>query len=119
MTQLYQDALAIMRNVGRPDLFITMTCNPKWPEFQRLLEKFPKGTTYNDLPNLLNRLFNIKFKSLINDIIQGGIFGKIIAWIYVVEQQKRGLSHIHFLGTLSSEDKGGGPILAIFGPRAT
>ena len=28
----YQDAMAIVRNAGKPDLFITMTCNTNWPE---------------------------------------------------------------------------------------
>ena len=32
MHQLCQDALAIVRRMGKPDLFITMTTNPQWPE---------------------------------------------------------------------------------------
>lgn len=28
----YQDATAIVHAHGKPDLFITMTCNPEWPE---------------------------------------------------------------------------------------
>ena len=34
-----QDALTYVRVHGRPHLFITMTCNPKWKEIQR--ELFP------------------------------------------------------------------------------
>lgn len=30
MNARYQDAMAIVRNCGKPDYFITMTCNPKW-----------------------------------------------------------------------------------------
>lgn len=30
MIQHYQDAMAICRVKGPPDLFITFTCNPKW-----------------------------------------------------------------------------------------
>ena len=30
--QRYQDAMAIVREYGKPDLFITMTCNPNWKE---------------------------------------------------------------------------------------
>lgn len=30
MIQHYQDAMAIRRVKGPPDLFITFTCNPKW-----------------------------------------------------------------------------------------
>ena len=36
MSQLYQDAMALIRKHGRPDLFITFTCNPKWPELCKL-----------------------------------------------------------------------------------
>ena len=32
MTQLFQDAMAICRHFHKPDLFLTMTANPKWPE---------------------------------------------------------------------------------------
>lgn len=30
MAQNYQDAMAIVRKFGKPDFFITMTCNPHW-----------------------------------------------------------------------------------------
>ncbi|GBN20393.1 hypothetical protein AVEN_100470-1, partial [Araneus ventricosus] len=32
MQQKYQDAMAIVRKYGRPDLFVTFTCKPTWPE---------------------------------------------------------------------------------------
>lgn len=34
-----------------------------------------------------------------------GIFGRVVAWIYVIEFQKRGLPHIHAIFTLAKEDK--------------
>ena len=37
MLQLYQDAMAIVRHHGKPDYFITMTCNPNWMEVQDAL----------------------------------------------------------------------------------
>ena len=37
MAQNYQDAMAIVRNFGFPDFFITMTANPDWPEIQHNL----------------------------------------------------------------------------------
>ena len=39
MQQYYQDAMAIIRHTGKPDLFITMTCNPKWKELKEFLKK--------------------------------------------------------------------------------
>ena len=32
----YLDAMAICQSIGYPDLFVTFTCNSKWPEIQRL-----------------------------------------------------------------------------------
>lgn len=32
MLQNYQDSMAIVRVKGKPDLFITITCNPNWKE---------------------------------------------------------------------------------------
>ena len=37
MQQEYQDAMAIVSAMGKPDLFLTMTCNPKWREIQENL----------------------------------------------------------------------------------
>ncbi|XP_018368319.1 PREDICTED: uncharacterized protein LOC108764532, partial [Trachymyrmex cornetzi] len=37
MLQHYQDAMAIVRKYGKPDLFITMTCNPNWREIRENL----------------------------------------------------------------------------------
>lgn len=32
LTQIYYDSMAIVASYGKPDLFITITCNPKWKE---------------------------------------------------------------------------------------
>ncbi len=32
MSEKYHDAMAVVAARGPPSLFITMTCNPKWPE---------------------------------------------------------------------------------------
>jgi len=37
MVQNYQDAMAICRWVGCPDVFVTFTCNPQWLEIKRAL----------------------------------------------------------------------------------
>ena len=33
--QLYQDSVAIVGKFRKPDLFITMTCNPQWREIRK------------------------------------------------------------------------------------
>lgn len=57
MQQLYQDAMAIVRKKGKPDLFITMTCNPQWREIQ---EQLLPGQTALGRPDLLDRVFKLK-----------------------------------------------------------
>jgi len=78
MLQNYQDAMAIVAKFGKPDLFITMTCNPK----------------------CCARVFNIKKDYLIDLIVKQKFFGDIAAFVYVIEFQKRGLPHVHMLVTL-------------------
>lgn len=45
--QNYQDAMAICRWVGYPDLFLTFTCNPKWPEINEVLHLIGQYDNYN------------------------------------------------------------------------
>ena len=37
MQQLYHDGMAIVRKVGKADLFVTFTANAHWPEVQEAL----------------------------------------------------------------------------------
>jgi len=54
MAQLYQDSMAIVRQYGKPDLFITMTCNPKWEEIVSALKPCEIAS---DRPDLVTRVF--------------------------------------------------------------
>ena len=37
MAEAYHDAMAIVRDLAAPDLFITFTCNENWPEIRENL----------------------------------------------------------------------------------
>lgn len=102
MLQNYQDAMAIVRKYGIPDLFLTMTCNPKWRE---ILENLMNGQTASDRPDLVARVFNLKKNALIDLIVKQHFFGAVQAYVYVVEFQKRSLPHIHILIILKQSDK--------------
>ncbi|XP_063981074.1 uncharacterized protein LOC135164547 [Diachasmimorpha longicaudata] len=54
MKQTYQDAITIVREYGKPDLFITMTCNLKWVE---ITENLSDGQIASDRPDLVTRVF--------------------------------------------------------------
>ncbi|KAL3625338.1 hypothetical protein CASFOL_030792 [Castilleja foliolosa] len=77
MVQNYQDAMAICRSVGYPDLYITFTCNPNWPEIVRFLD--PLNLRHEDRPDIVSRVFKIKLMLLIRDLRQNRIFGKVVA----------------------------------------
>jgi hypothetical protein len=63
--QNYHDGIAICRVYGPPDLFITFTCNPKWPE---IVVTILKGEQPNDRPDIIVRVFHIKLEQLLQDI---------------------------------------------------
>jgi hypothetical protein len=92
MVQSYQDATTIYRWARYSDAFVTFTCNAQWPEIKKAL--LP-GQQPQDRLNLVTRMFKIKLKELINDIHKKHILGCTIAGIYVIECQKRELSHAH------------------------
>jgi hypothetical protein len=71
-----------------------MTCNPNWDEIKR--ELYP-GQTPQDRPDLVVRVFRAKLEELKNKLFKKDILGKVRAYVYVVEFQKRGLPHAHFL----------------------
>ena len=86
----YEDAMALVREFGKPDLFVTMTTNPEWPEIQDILTADQKP---QDRPDVVSRVFNLKLKQILNDLTAGEIFGQVTAYLAVTEWQKRGLPH--------------------------
>ncbi|PWZ30743.1 hypothetical protein Zm00014a_021326 [Zea mays] len=55
------------------------------------------GQTPQDRPDLVVRVFHAKLQELKHRLTKHDILGKVRAYIYVVEFQKRGLPHAHFL----------------------
>jgi hypothetical protein len=90
--QLYQDSLALVREFGKPSLFVTITVNLS------MEENDPKRV------DLVVRMFKLKLKSILDDIITKRIWGEI-AFTYTIEFQKRGLLHCHLLVFLENDDK--------------
>ncbi|XP_062230177.1 uncharacterized protein LOC133927803 [Phragmites australis] len=90
----YMDAMALVRKYGKPNVFLTMTCNPNWDEITR--ELYP-GQIPQDRPDLVVRVFRAKLEELKKQLLEKDILGKVKAYVYVVEFQKRGLPHAHFL----------------------
>nr|XP_025879297.1 uncharacterized protein LOC107280177 isoform X2 [Oryza sativa Japonica Group] len=102
MKRRYMDAMALVQKYGKPNVFLTMTSNPKWDEITRELDP---GQTPQDRPDLVVRVFRAKLEDLKKQLFEKHILGKVIAHVYVVEFQKRGLPHAHFLLIMSGRYK--------------
>ncbi|CAD6937370.1 unnamed protein product, partial [Tilletia laevis] len=98
----YHDAIALSRQYGRPDLFITMTCNVHWREIQD--ELYP-GQCASDRPDLVSRVFWLKLDHVLEQLTKRHVMGHVVAHCYSVEFQKRGLPHSHILLFLHQSDK--------------
>ncbi|MEO1479523.1 MAG: helitron helicase-like domain-containing protein [Bacteroidota bacterium] len=94
MRAAYQDSMAIVREYGKPDFFVTFTCNPSWPEIQNELYD---GQEAKDRPDLICRVFHMKLKEMLHEFHEKHVLGKLAAYTYSVEYQKRGLPHAHIL----------------------
>jgi hypothetical protein len=101
MGQLYQDVMTRVCKFGTPNLFVTFTCNPKWKEITDTL--LPKQYA-KDHPELVTCVFNLKLDALLKDI-KDNVLGNVIAKIWVIEFQKRGLPHAHILLILDETSK--------------
>ncbi|XP_018360460.1 PREDICTED: uncharacterized protein LOC108759485 [Trachymyrmex cornetzi] len=94
--------MAIVRKYGKPDVFITMTCNPNWLEMK---ENLLPAQQPADRPDICTGVFNIKKDYMIDLIVRQKFFGEVKAFVYVIEFQKRGLPHVHMLITLKQNCK--------------
>ncbi|GFT09255.1 ATP-dependent DNA helicase [Trichonephila clavipes] len=94
MHEYAQDAMTYVRAYGRPDLFVTFTCNPTWNEIKELLLV---GQSSSDRHDINARVFKQKLKFLMDFIIKHHVFGETRCWMYSIEWQKRGLPHAHIL----------------------
>ena len=98
--------MSIVRRYGKPDLFITFTCNPLWAEITSSLLNKQKAS---DRPDLIVRVFRLKLRELLNDILKKHVLGRPLAHVYTIEFQKRGLPHAHILVILADEGKARDP----------
>ncbi|XP_073152071.1 uncharacterized protein [Henckelia pumila] len=102
MYQRYQDAMTLVQTYEKPDIMLTMTCNPNWSEIKYQL--LP-GQSPQDRPDLITRIFRSKFEDFKKDIVDRGVLGKVLSYSYVIEYQKRGLPHVRMLIIFQNNDK--------------
>ncbi|KAK9740196.1 hypothetical protein RND81_03G018300 [Saponaria officinalis] len=103
MRETYQDTMGICKWTGYPDLFITFTCNPKWPKITDALKE--RGLRPEDRPDIVIRIFKMKLDEMMFDFKTRHIFGRTRGAVYTIEFQKRGLPHAHILLFLHRDNK--------------
>ena len=99
----FQDAMTMVREFGKPDYFLTFTCNPTWKEIK---ESLKSGENVYDRPDVSARVFKGKLDSLMKMLLQEHILGRVEAYFYSIEWQKRkGLPHAHILIIMEKDSK--------------
>lgn len=88
------DAIALPRRFGKPDLFVTMTANPQWPE---ITSAIPPGSHWQHHPDIVARVFYLKLMAMIDFIVKKELFGEVLAYVFRIEWQARGMPHAHCL----------------------
>ncbi|GAA0185404.1 hypothetical protein LIER_32692 [Lithospermum erythrorhizon] len=94
MQHRYLDLMSLVHEFGRPDIFFTITCNSNWLEIK---ERLAPGEESQNRPDLVSRVFKAKLSILHDKILKSKFFGEVASIFYVLEFQKRGLPHAHFL----------------------
>ena len=79
--QRYGDSMAIVRSIGKPHIFMTVTTNPKWEE---IVSALPSGRAAHHCPWICVRVFKQKFDLLLDDILKKDVFGKARLILHVV-----------------------------------
>ncbi|GFT13536.1 ATP-dependent DNA helicase [Trichonephila clavipes] len=92
MLEYAEDGMTYVRHRGTPDLFITFTCNPSWPEIA--VELLP-GRVEADRVDLVARVFQQEVKKMMHVFKDVQVFGKVVCLIYSIEWQKIFKAHIN------------------------
>lgn len=82
MQQNFQDALAVCRYIGHPDIFLTMTTNPLWDEILQMMKHIPACSPQNS-PDVIARVFRLKLDQIVEDIKSKNYFGVCLEGIFL------------------------------------
>ena len=72
------DAMTLVQKYGKPDIFLTMTCNPNWSEINDKLQPYEAA---QNRPDLVSRIFKAKLEDLKYEILKRQIFGPVVACV--------------------------------------
>ena len=98
----FLDGVNVANQVGAGTVLVTMTANPNWPEIRDALEP---GETANDRPDIVARVFYMKWNQLKEDITKHHVLGFCYGIEDVHEFQKQGMPHGHLIAILAKQDQ--------------
>jgi hypothetical protein len=101
LSVLAKNALVLVSEYGCPHVFLTLTCNPEWPEIQSQLIN---GQTAFECPDMTVPVYKsrlVKFKTNIRNV-KNFESGEVIFIIHVIEYQYHGLPHAHMVSHLDN-----------------
>jgi hypothetical protein len=84
---------AISAKFGAPTFFLTFTMNPYWPEYQALKRE---SGNFGDSA-IMAIVFKEKLSALMTFLKKRRTLGTILAFVWRIEYQRRGLPHAHLL----------------------
>ena len=102
LKQNYMNSMFIVNRYGKPNLFITMTCNLNLKEISENLEHYE---TAIDRPDIVVKVLHQEAQEFKELVMKGRVLRKCIAYTYVIEFQKGGLPQMNLLLFLDRNDK--------------
>ena len=91
------NALTVVSELGPATGFLTLTCNPLWPEIQ---EQLLKGQKAFHRPDIVAKVFHGRLSAFLHNLSIGAYFkggGAVEYIMHVIEFQHRGLPHAHIV----------------------
>jgi len=76
LQQNFQDAMAIVGKFGKPDIFLTFTCNPKHPD---IVANLPAGQKIEHRPDVVARVFKQHLTEPLIEITESQVLGVVVA----------------------------------------
>ena len=84
-----QDTLTYVSHYGKPSLFVTFTCNERWPEIRNKVY-VNHGKTHRYRKDITTLVFREKFRILYDLLGKKNMYGPLHAIVAATEFQKRG-----------------------------
>lgn len=94
--------MSFVQTYVKPDIFLTMICNPNWQEIH---DECLQTKTLQDRPDLVAKVFRAKKEKMKKMMTNDHIMGVVKAYVYVVDFQKNRQLLANFMLIIKSHSK--------------